>query len=59
MLFDTCIQASRSALHKAAINGQYKTVKILLGSGEDVDRRDEVVRFPFSYWLLVVPFETD
>ena len=35
-------QASRSALHKASIRGQYETVKKLLGDGEDVDQRDQV-----------------
>ena len=35
-------QASRGPLHKAAINGQYKAVKTLLESGEDVDLRDQV-----------------
>ena len=35
-------QASRGSLHKAAISGQYETVKMLLESGEDVDQRDQV-----------------
>ena len=35
-------QASRSALHKASIRGQYETVKKLLGDDEDVDQRDQV-----------------
>ncbi|KAM7440842.1 Poly [ADP-ribose] polymerase tankyrase-2 [Porites harrisoni] len=34
-------KASRGSLHKAAIRGQYKTVKTLLKSGEDVDLRDQ------------------
>ena len=38
-------QASRGPLHKAAISGQYETVKMLLESGEDVDQRDQVVSF--------------
>ena len=36
-------QASRGPLHKAAISGQYETVKMLLEGGEDVDRRDQVL----------------
>ena len=36
-------QASRGPLHKAAISGQYETVKMLLESGEDVDQRDQVL----------------
>ena len=36
-------QASRGSLHKAAISGQYETVKMLLESGEDVDQRDQVL----------------
>ena len=39
-------QASRTALHKASIGGQYDTVRMLLYRGEDVDERDEV-SFPF------------
>ena len=35
------IQASRGPLHKAAINGQFET-KVLLESGEDVDKKDQV-----------------
>ena len=42
-------QASRGSLHKAAISGQYETVKILLESGEDVDQRDQVL---FQSFLL-------
>ena len=42
-------QASRGSLHKAAISGQYETVKILLESGEDVDQRDQVL---FQFFLL-------
>ena len=38
-------QASRGPLHKAAISGQYKTVKMLLEGGEDVDQRDQVLVF--------------
>ena len=38
-------QASRGPLHKAAISGQYETVKMLLESGEDVDQRDQVLVF--------------
>ena len=41
-------QASRGALHKASINGECDTVKMLLDSGEDVDQRDEVL---FSFHL--------
>ena len=35
-------QASRGPLHKAAVSGQYGTVKILLESGDDVDQTDQV-----------------
>ena len=42
-------QASRGSLHKAAISGQYETVKMLLESGEDVDQRDQVL---FQFFLL-------
>ena len=42
-------QASRGSLHKAAIRGQYETVKMLLESGEDVDQRDQVL---FQSFLL-------
>lgn len=35
-------QASRSALHKASISGQYEAVKSLLENGEDVDQADTV-----------------
>ena len=38
-------QASRGPLHKAAVSGEYKTVKMLLESGEDVDQRDQVLVF--------------
>jgi len=41
-------QASRTALHKASISGQYETVKILLDDGEDVDQKDQVL---FSFHL--------
>ena len=46
MLF-TFWKASRGSLHKAAISGQYETVKMLLESGEDVDQRDEVLFHSF------------
>ena len=36
-------QVSRGFLHKAAISGQYETVKKLLKSGENVDQRDQVL----------------
>ena len=39
-------QASRGPLHKAAISGQYETVKMLLESGDDVDLKDQVLVFP-------------
>ena len=39
---DLKIQASRGPLHKAAINGQFETIKVLLESGEDVDKKDQV-----------------
>ena len=42
-------QASRGSLHKAAISGRYETVKMLLGGGEDVDQRDQVL---FQSFLL-------
>ena len=45
VFLDTCIfqQASRTALHKASISGQYETGKMLLDSGEEVDQRDQVL----------------
>ena len=48
-------QASRGLLHKAAISGQYETVKILLESGEDVDQRDQVLVFSFLCKFGVEP----
>ena len=36
------IQVSRGPLHKAAINGQLETIKVLLESREDVDKKDQV-----------------
>ena len=36
------IQASRGPLHKATINGQFETIKGLLESGEDVNKKDQV-----------------
>ena len=36
------IQASRGPLHEAAISGQFETIKVLLESGEDVDKKDQV-----------------
>ena len=36
-------QASRGPLHKAAISGQYEMVKMLLESGGDVDKKDQVL----------------
>ena len=47
LVSDKYLQVSRSALHKAVINGQYDTVKMLLDGGEDVDKRDEVLYFIF------------
>ena len=35
-------QASRGPLHSAAINGQFEEIKVLLESGEDVDKKDQV-----------------
>ena len=35
-------QASRGLLHLAAINGLYETIKVILESGEDVDKKDQV-----------------
>ena len=35
-------QASRSALHKASVNGQYEEVKKYLSSGCAVDVKDQV-----------------
>ena len=35
-------QASRGPLHKAAISGQFETIKVLLESGEDVEKKDQV-----------------
>ena len=42
-------QASRGSLHKAAISGRYETVEMLIGGGEDVDQRDQVL---FKVFLL-------
>ena len=47
LVSDKYLQVSRSALHKAVINGQYDTVKMLLDGNEDVDKRDEVSCFIF------------
>ena len=41
-------QASRSALHKASINGQYEEVKKYLSSGCAVDVKDQVLNYPFE-----------
>ena len=38
-------QASRGPLHNAVVSGDYKTVKMRLESGEDVDQRDQVLVF--------------
>ena len=38
-------QASRGPLHKAAIRGEYRMVKIRVECGEDVDQRDQVLVF--------------
>ena len=45
-------QASRGSLHKAAISGRYETVKMLLGGGEDVDQRDQVL---FKFFFVIGP----
>ena len=37
------------SLHKAAISGEYETIKVLLESGEDVDLKDQVL---FQSFLL-------
>ena len=38
-------QASRGPLHKAAIRGEYRMVKIRVECGEDVDQKDQVLVF--------------
>ena len=38
-------QAARGPLHKAAMRGEYKMVKIRVECGEDVDQRDQVLVF--------------
>ena len=43
----------RGPLHKAAISGQYETVKMLLESGEDVDQRDQVLVLSTVYVNLM------
>ena len=48
-------QASRGPLHKAAVSGEYKTVKTLLQSGEDVDQRDQVLVFSSLYNFCARP----
>ena len=42
MAVKTKKQASRGPLHSAAINGQFEEIKVLLESGEDVDKKDQV-----------------
>ena len=48
-------QASRGPLHKAAVSGQYELVKMLLGSDEDVDQRDQVL-VSANRCLLILTF---
>lgn len=33
-------------MHEASIRGEHETLKILLGGGEDVDQRDQVIFLP-------------
>ena len=41
-------QASRSALHKASVDGQYEQVKKYLSSGCAVDVKDKVIHYSFG-----------
>ena len=41
-------QASRSALHKASVDGQYEKVKEYLSSGCAVDVEDKVIHYSFG-----------
>ena len=45
------LQASRSALHKTSVNGQYEEVKRHLSSGCVVDVKDQVLNYPFEKWI--------
>ena len=44
-------QASRSALHKASVSGQYEEVKKYLSSGYAVDVKDQVHNYSFEKYL--------
>ena len=44
-------QASRSALHKASVNGQYEEVKKYLSSGCAVDVKDQVHSYSFEKYF--------
>ena len=44
-------QASRSALHKASVDGKYKEVKRHLSSGCAVDVIDQVLNYPLEKWI--------
>ena len=44
------LQASRTALHKASINGHYEEVRKYLSSGCAVDVKDQVLNYPLEKW---------
>ena len=46
-------QASRSALHKASVNGQYEEVKRHLSSGCAVDVKDQVIDYSFEKLICI------
>ena len=46
-------QASRSALHKASVNGQYEKVKKYLCSGCAVDVKDQVIDYSFEKLICI------
>ena len=46
-------QASRSALHKDSVNGQYEKVKKYLSSGCAVDVKDQVIDYLFEKLICI------
>ena len=46
-------QTSRSALHKASVDGQYEKVKKYLSSGCAVDVKDEVIHYSFEMLICM------
>ena len=46
-------QASRSALHKASVNGLYERVKKYLSSGCAVDVKDQVIDYSFEKLICI------